>query len=95
MTIRSGVVGRTGRLRLKGLELAKLRMFCLVRAKYRCEECGCWVSWETSEMAHRQSRGAGGSDTPDNVRCLCRECHRAEHQPKAVAKKYNTEEHHE
>jgi 5-methylcytosine-specific restriction endonuclease McrA len=80
-------VGKLGRVRLRGAELAKLRLACLVRDKYHCVVCGCPVSWESFEMAHIQSRGAFGSDTLENVLTKCRGCHDREHHPKAVPPK--------
>ena len=77
--IRSGVVGKTGRLRLKGQELADLRRRVFTRDGWMCCECGRVCSWTSGHLAHIQSRGAGGSDTEENTRLLCRFCHFLEH----------------
>ena len=77
--IRSGVVGKTGRLRLKGEALAALRRECFTRDGWKCVLCGRSVSWASGHMMHRQSRGAGGSDVIGNVDTGCMECHMREH----------------
>ena len=61
MTIRSGVVGRTGRLRLTGQALADLRRRVFVRDGWKCRKCSAPCSWASGHLAHIQSRGAGGS----------------------------------
>ena len=87
MTIRSGVPGKTGRIRLKGLALADLRRQCFTRDGWKCVDCVRPVSWATGHMAHIIGRGRGGSDLLENVRTKCAECHHAEHNPKAVPAK--------
>jgi 5-methylcytosine-specific restriction endonuclease McrA len=79
MTIRSGVVGKTGRLRLKGKAMDALRWRVFQRDNWHCQECGRECSWEAGHLAHIKSRGAGGSDTEENTRLLCMACHHAEH----------------
>lgn len=78
---------KTAPVRLKGDDLAMLRLECLQRDRGRCRECGVRVSDSLPDyhplkyhMAHIQGRGANGSDTIENVRTLCGECHRKEHQ---------------
>jgi 5-methylcytosine-specific restriction endonuclease McrA len=52
-----------------------------------CQKCGQFTLWaprypgdpEAFDMAHIISRGAGGSDTLDNVRTLCHRDHMNEH----------------
>ncbi len=85
--IRSGVVGKTGRLRLRGDALAALRRECFTRDGWRCVDCLRPVSWASGHMAHIQSRGAGGSDVLENVRTKCMLCHHLEHNPKVVPAK--------
>lgn len=87
MTIRSGVEGRTGRVRLKGDALTELRQRCFDWSGGRCVECGRLILWATFEMAHIQGRGANGSDKLSNLRALCGRCHNDEHHPKAIARK--------
>lgn len=41
--------------------------------------CGRRITWESGHMCHRKSRGAGGSDTLDNVFTGCAECHMRSH----------------
>ena len=77
--IRSGVPGRLGRIRLKGLALADLRRRVFTRDGWHCVCCGEACSWATGHLAHIQSRGAGGSDTEENTRLLCAACHGNEH----------------
>lgn len=85
--IRSGMMGKLGCIRVKGPALLELRVRVFERSKRQCEECRCPITWNNFEMAHIQSRGRLGSDTIENVRALCRQCHRAEHQPRAVRTK--------
>ena len=71
-------------IRLKGDAMLKLRLDMWDRDTGRCCDCGEQVSWfdtgeRTGEMAHIRSRGANGSDTLENVRLLCRRCHRNSH----------------
>lgn len=88
--IRSGKVGKTGRIRLKGEPLRLLRQECFERDRWKCQDCGIeirWDGWNAGEMAHIQSRGAGGSDVLENIRTLCKICHQASHNPKSVPRK--------
>jgi 5-methylcytosine-specific restriction endonuclease McrA len=73
-------VGKLGRVRLTGKALEDLRRQCFERDNYTCT-CGCGerVTWETGDMAHIVSRGAGGSDAIDNVRTLTKICHMKSH----------------
>ena len=73
-------IGKTGRIRLRGEKLEQLRRDCFERDGYRCV-CGCKqpVTWETGDMAHIQSRGAGGSDVLSNVKTMTHACHMREH----------------
>jgi len=87
VTIRSGVPGKLGRIRLKGKPLADLRRQCFTRDGWACVDCGVGVSWASGHMAHIKSRGAGGSDVLENVRTKCAGCHDKEHHPKAVPPK--------
>ena len=87
MTIRSGIPGKTGRIRLKGEALEGLRQRVFLRDKWTCQDCGVVCSWTSGHLAHIKSRGAGGSDTEENTRLLCIDCHDREHRPKAVPAK--------
>ncbi len=79
MTIRSGVAGKTGRIRLKGEALAMLRRACFTRDGWRCVACFRRVSWASGQMAHIKSRGSGGSDALENVQTMCAEHHALSH----------------
>ena len=80
-------VGKLGIVRLTGKDLEKLRDDCWERDRGRCQACGDFVyyspRWDGDtlafDMAHIKSRGAGGSDTLENVRTLCHKCHMKEH----------------
>jgi 5-methylcytosine-specific restriction endonuclease McrA len=87
MTIRSGIPGKLGRIRLKGEALAALRRQCFTRDGWSCVDCGRGIGWASGHMAHIKSRGSGGSDVIENVRTKCGDCHDAEHHPKAVPPK--------
>lgn len=71
--------------RLKGKDLAMLRIDCFARDKAICQDCGCVVifdaphTWPNSfHMAHIKAKRIGG-DNLDNVRTLCGTDHRNEH----------------
>ncbi len=73
-------------VRLSGRDMDILRLKCFQRDRSRCCECRQSVSdslpaWhpKKAHMAHIKSRGAGGADELINVRCLCGDCHRREH----------------
>ena len=84
------IVYKSGRIRLTGADIAELRRECWQRDGGCCQEClgrTFYVPFypghpQGYEMAHIKSRGAGGSDTLENVRCLCRRCHDLEHRGK-------------
>ena len=81
---RSGQPGKAGIVRLYGKDMEALWEAMYERDKGRCQKCQVYVSRYSNdslqaEMAHIKARGAGGSDTLDNVRLLCRACHRREH----------------
>ena len=85
--IRSGVEGKTGRIRLTGEELTALRRKVFERDGYKCVICELKVTWESGELMHIQSRGRGGSDTMENTECGCKWCHNYDHRPKAIRSK--------
>jgi 5-methylcytosine-specific restriction endonuclease McrA len=78
----------SGRIRLTGEALRGLRDDCWARDKGTCQECGIALykaprffgDPQAYDMAHIKSRGAGGSDTLENVRALCHRSHMEEHQ---------------
>ena len=75
---RSGVPGRLGIVRLYGKDLEALRDACWERDRGICQKSGMRLyryprfdgDPEAFHMAHIVSRGAGGSDTLENVRAL-------------------------
>jgi 5-methylcytosine-specific restriction endonuclease McrA len=82
----SGVPGKLGIIRLTGTALANLRRHCYLRDEGACVKCGREVydsvpEWHPLkyDMMHKRSRGAGGSDTLDNVETGCHECHMKSH----------------
>lgn len=64
--------------RLKGEELVVLRSQCFGRDLYRCVVCSGGITWDTGHMAHIGAKRRHG-DSLANVRTLCAECHRKEH----------------
>ena len=75
-------IGKLGIIRLDGEDLTKLRMACFVRDDFQCTECGRYVNpsapeWADSRahMAHIIGRGAGGNDSLENVKTMCKGCH--------------------
>jgi 5-methylcytosine-specific restriction endonuclease McrA len=74
-------------VRLKGKALAELRHQCYHRDEGWCQVCHMpvffWARFDGDplayDMAHIKSRGAGGSDTLENVRTLCHKDHMNEH----------------
>ena len=84
--------------RREGEDLWRLRLDCFERDNFTCRKCGQKIAWDQEEsilwgqprgeMAHIKSRGAGGKDELSNVRTLCPEHHRLEHNGgKPVPKK--------
>lgn len=68
----------TGKVRLSGLAIEALREKVYYRDGGRCQWDGCGKPvplygsvFTRAHLAHIVSRGAGGSDTPDNTRILC------------------------
>ena len=92
MSITTGKLGIT---RLDGDDLTRLRIARFTLDKFHCTDCGRRVvllapEWSPirAHLAHVISRGAGGSDTIENTRTKCGECHSGyEHHPKAVRSK--------
>jgi 5-methylcytosine-specific restriction endonuclease McrA len=80
-------VYKSGKVRLTGKKLTNLRWSCWIRDLRTCVECMQPTHFtarfpgdpQAYDMAHIQSRGAGGSDTLDNVVTKCHRCHMQEH----------------
>lgn len=77
----------TGKIRVSGKALERLREACFDRDNGRCQTCGDFVyyseRWDGDtlafDMAHIESRGASGSDELSNVKTMCHRCHMKEH----------------
>lgn len=83
--IRSGVPGKLGIIRLKGKAKEALRRARFTLDRWKCVDCGRPVSWASGHLAHVVGRGAQGSDTMENTRTKCADCHLVgEHCPKSV-----------
>ena len=65
--------------KLASLQYTKLRHAIYQRAFGACEVCYRWTSFNEFDLHHKRSRGAGGSDTKENVIGVCRECHNKIH----------------
>jgi hypothetical protein len=86
---RSYIETRTGRVVLFGADKTNLRREVYARAGGRCENvlgtgkrCNKYASWDgvgKGDLAHVTHRGKGGSDTLENTRWNCRECHKQQH----------------
>jgi 5-methylcytosine-specific restriction endonuclease McrA len=64
--------------RLKGKAMKALRQACFDRDTGACQGCGALLCWETMHLAHIGAKRRYG-DSLDNVRALCGDCHRSEH----------------
>ena len=62
-----------------------VKAFVRFRDKHKCQQCG---SEERLEVHHIQHREDGGSNRPDNLVCLCHECHYKHHNNGLVLKKF-------
>ena len=51
----------------------------LLQRDGRCLLCGCWLDESTINPHHITTRGAGGSDQPENGIALCLPCHVSVH----------------
>lgn len=85
--VRSTPRNRKTVVRLKGEALTDLRYQCWRRDGMKCRNCGIYTYLnarydgdpQAFDMAHIQSRGAGGSDILANVLTACHACHMAAH----------------
>lgn len=56
------------------------RMFVYFRDGGKCTECNQWVDELDFEAHHHPvTRGQGGDDKADNLKTICRPCHRKQH----------------
>ena len=51
----------------------------LLRRDGRCLVCGAWLDESTINPHHITTKGAGGSDQPENGIALCQACHVSVH----------------
>jgi 5-methylcytosine-specific restriction endonuclease McrA len=81
-------VGRvSGTVRLSGKAMEGLRRSRFAYDRGFCQDCGKSTFFtprfdgdpDAFDLAHIRSRGAGGSDTLDNVVTKCHRCHMREH----------------
>lgn len=76
-------VGKTGRVRKYGADMAELRAEVYDRAAGLCEikAAGCekYAGWLSGHMHHVRHRSLGGSDSLENCQWSCPSCHRKEH----------------
>ena len=80
----------TGQVRVKAAAWDFLRNYCWNRDGKQCVHCKVPVTiekgyWSSVHLAHRKSKGSGGSDLPSNCRSLCIRCHSAEHHGEEIA----------
>lgn len=68
----------SGKVRLSGDAIERLREMVYRRDGGRCQwrGCGVWLPlfgsvFNRAHLAHKQGRGAGGSDTPENTYIAC------------------------
>jgi len=64
----------------------RLRRFVYRRSGYACEKCG--VSGVRLVAHHRIPRSQGGADSPENLMCLCENCHTEIHPWLSGTRKY-------
>jgi 5-methylcytosine-specific restriction endonuclease McrA len=74
----------SGQIRLTGNDYEKLREARWNRDKGRCVVCHKLVTldkgfWHSMHLMHVKSKGSGGSDTLENTRTGCMECHSRSH----------------
>ncbi|WP_280585374.1 HNH endonuclease signature motif containing protein [Halorubrum sp. Boch-26] len=77
----AGGYGRTTRNASSGWQ--KARKTALERDEFSCQECGDvgGVEGEVElQVHHITPQSAGGTDDPENLRTLCRECHMETHE---------------
>lgn len=65
----------TYKAHLVGPDWAAKRADCLARAGYRCEQCGLPYGL----TAHHRTYERLGHELPEDLVCLCRDCHRKIH----------------
>jgi len=74
-----------------GREWQRIRKKVIQRDGFTCQDCGCLVStnmdgaFPTAHVHHLTPRSEGGSDDPENLETLCRDCHGDEHDERGVA----------
>lgn len=73
-------------VRLKGKDMAALRIARFLKDEGRCVDCNLQVWLDAPlghplkmDLSHVISRGAGGPDTLENTRTKCAQCHGRKH----------------
>lgn len=69
-------------IRLTGRAYTLLRMEVYKRDGRCCVDCHKFLQFEEAHLCHIISKGAGGSDTPENTQIKCADCHIKEHGPR-------------
>lgn len=64
-----------------GTAWTKLRLRILRRDKYQCQPCLKYGFYtEAKEVDHITPKSKGGTDSPDNLQAICKQCHRLKTQ---------------
>jgi hypothetical protein len=64
----------------------------IIRDDYECQECGATGAWKGSaelEVHHIELVAVGGSNTLDNLKTLCSDCHRDVHSTNSDDRSYH------
>lgn len=76
---RKSFVSQDGHDYLSGLDVCQRRNEVFERDGGICQSCGVYVSWSRGEMDHIKGGLVGRNDDLDNLRWVCRDCHRQKH----------------
>lgn len=76
-------VGKTGTVRVVGVDMTELRKQAYLRSNGFCEmklnaQCGGYTPWKSGELAHIRTKRNHG-DSISNVKWSCAGCHRISH----------------
>jgi superfamily II DNA or RNA helicase len=59
---------------MRRLFTAAQKVMLLVRANYKCQQCGCSITWDTFHADHKKPFSRGGRTTLGNGQALCIPC---------------------